>query len=174
MGRRSGKEDKSIYLQSREEAGMTRAEASEALEFISESRLEKIESGRTPAQPEDILAMARAYKKPDLCNYYCAKECPIGREMVPEIKVKGLSQIILGMLSTLNSLNREKDRLIEITEDERIADDELEDFVRIQNQLDKISVTIESLKLWVSRTIASGSIDKDKFEQIKNNPAFKD
>ena len=90
MGRRSLKTDKNIYMRSREDAGMTRAEASEALQFISESRLEKIESEKTPAQPEDILAMAEAYKRPELCNYYCTHECPIGMEQVPEIKPKGL------------------------------------------------------------------------------------
>lgn len=168
MGRKSGKEDKGIYLASREEAGMTRAQASEALEFISESRLEKIESGKTPAQPEDILAMASAYKKPELCNYYCSNECPIGREQVPEIKVKGLSQIVLSLLVTLNSLDKERDRLIEITEDERITGDELVDFVRIEDQLDKIALTVESLRLWVSRTIASGDIDVKKLEELRN------
>ncbi len=167
MGRRSVRENKNIYLTSREDAGMTRAEASEALEFISESRLEKIESEKTAAHPEDILAMAGAYKRPDLCNYYCTHECPIGMERVPEVKSKGLSQIVLGVLSTLNTLDKDKDRLIEITEDEQITEDELPDFARIQDQLDKISQTVESLKLWVEQTIVDGGIDREKLRQLR-------
>ena len=167
MGRRSTRENKNIYLTSREDADMTRAEASEALGFISESRLEKIESEKTAAHPEDILAMSKAYKRPDLCNYYCTHECPIGMVQVPEVKSKGLSQIVLSVLSTLNTLDREKDRLIEITEDEKITDDELPDFARIQDQLDKISQTVESLKLWVNQTIIDGGIDREKLEKLR-------
>ena len=113
--------------------------------------------------------MAEAYKKPELCNYYCTHECRIGIEHIPEVRSKGLSQIVLGMLATLNTLNREKDRLIEITEDEVISDDELPDFVRIQTELEKISLTVETLKLWVRNTIVSGGIDPKKLEQIRKS-----
>ena len=41
MGKKSTRENKSVFQLSREEAGMTRAEASEAMEFVSESRIEK-------------------------------------------------------------------------------------------------------------------------------------
>ena len=36
---------------------------------------------------------------------YCANQCPIGQQYVPEIKVKDLSQIILEMLASLNSMS---------------------------------------------------------------------
>ena len=70
-----------------------------------------------------------------LCNYYGSKMCPIGKENVPEIKMKDLAQIVLNTLATLNSLEDEKDRLIEITADSQVSEDELSDFVRIQNSL---------------------------------------
>ena len=38
----------------------------------------------------------------------------------------------------------------------------------IANQLEKISITADALNLWVSDTIASGKIDKEKFELIRN------
>ena len=44
MGRKSIKTDKNIYFRSREEAGLTRAEASEAMVYVSESRIDKIEN----------------------------------------------------------------------------------------------------------------------------------
>ena len=157
MARTSTREDKSIYQLAREGAGMTRAEASEALQFISESSIEKIESGKTIAKPGDVMAMAKAYKCPDLCNQYCSSECEIGKVTVPAIKAKSLSEISLSVLSTLNSLEREKDRLIEITEDGIISEDEIEDFKRIQQHLKKISVTADTLMLWVQKAIAEGS-----------------
>lgn len=168
MGKKSTKEDMNIYFQTRHNAGLTRAEASELLGFISESRLEKIETEKTAIQPEDVVAMAKAYKKPELCNYYCTHECAIGRDNVPEVKTSALSEIVLGILASINALDKQKERLIEITADGIVSDDELHDFVNIQNQLEHIGATVEALKLWVSSTIAEGKIDKEKLEQIRD------
>ena len=43
MGRASVRENKNIYQQCREERGLTRAQASECMEWVTESRIEKIE-----------------------------------------------------------------------------------------------------------------------------------
>ena len=160
MGRKSTRQNKNIYQTSREEAGYTRESAAELLEFISSDRIEKIESERSLPHPDEILAMADAYKNPSLCNYYCSHECPIGQEYVPEVQFKELSQITLEMLASLNSLEKEKNRLIEITVDGQISEDEIKDFEKIQEQLSQISMAIDSLQLWVQKAIADGRIDK--------------
>lgn len=165
MGRKSTKENKNIYQTSREELGYTRAEAAEKLGFISADRIEKIESEKTLPHPEEILAMADCYKAPSLCNYFCSHECPIGQEYVPEIKAKELSQITLEMLAALNNLAKRKERLVEITVDGEITEDEISDFVVIQEDLDKMSLIIDSLNLWVSNTIAAGKLDKDLIQK---------
>ena len=165
MGRKSTKENKNIYQKSREELGYTRAEAAEKLGFISADRIEKIESEKTLPHPEEILAMADCYKAPSLCNYFCSHECPIGQEYVPEIKAKELSQITLEMLAALNNLAKRKERLVEITVDGEITEDEISDFVVIQEELDKMSLIIDSLNLWVSNTIAAGKLDKDLIQK---------
>lgn len=51
MGRKSGKENRSIYLQTREELNLTRAQTSELLNGITETRLEKLENGKYPIHP---------------------------------------------------------------------------------------------------------------------------
>ena len=149
MGRKSVKENKNRYQEIREELNLTREQASELLEFVSADRLEKIENEKTPIRPEEVLKMSEVYKKAELCNYYCSHECPIGQRYVPEAENKELSQITLEMLALLNSLDREKNRLIEITVDGKITDDELPDFNKIKEQLDEMSKTITSLKLWI-------------------------
>ena len=159
MGRKSTRENKNIYQISREEAGLTREGASENLKFISSDRIEKIESEKSLPHPDEILAMADCYKNPSLCNYYCSHECPIGQEYVPEVKLKDLSQITLETLASLNALEKEKNRFIEITVDGIISDDEKEDFERIQNQLAQISLAVDSLQLWVQQAIADGKIN---------------
>ena len=160
MGRKSTKENKNIYQTSREEVGLTRDAAAEQLAFISSDRIEKIENEKSLPHPEEILAMADCYKNPSLCNYYCSHECPIGQEYVPEVKFKELSQITLEMLASLNSLEKEKNRLIEITVDGVISEDEMKDFEKIQEQLSQISMAIDSLGLWVQKAIMDGKISE--------------
>jgi len=159
MGSKSTKENKNIYQTSREDAGLTREAAAELLEFISSDRIEKIENEKSLPHPDEILAMADCYKNPTLCNYYCSHECPIGQEYVPEVKLKDLSQITLEMLASLNSLEKEKMRLVEITVDGIISDDEKEDFERIQNQLAQIAMAVDSLQLWVQKAMVDGKIN---------------
>lgn len=138
---------------SREDAGFTRDGAAAALEFISADRIEKIENEKTLPRPEEVIAMSKHYNDMTLCNYYCTHCCDIGQKYMPEIKAKELSQITLEMLATLNTLTKQKDRLIEITVDGQISEDEKADFLNIRNNLDDMALAIESLKLWIRDTI---------------------
>lgn len=164
MGKKSIRENKNIYQLSREEAGLTREKAEDAMIYVSAERIEKIESEKSLPHPDEVLAMQEAYKVSTLCNYFCSHQCPIGEKYVPEIKFKDLSQITLETLASLNALEEAKNRFIEITVDGVITEEEAKDFVAIQNELNKISSTIESLKLWVRHTIATGKIDKEWFD----------
>lgn len=163
MARVSTKENKNIYQLTREGLKLSREAAGELLESIPPERIEKIENERSLPHPDEVLVMSDKYKQPSLCNYYCANQCPIGQEYVPEIKVKELSQIVLEMLASLNSVGKQKDRLIEITADGKISGDELEDFIFIQEELERISITVETLQLWSERMLATGVIDEEQY-----------
>lgn len=158
MGRKSVKENKTVYQLAREELGLTREAASDLLEYISADRIEKIENEKTLARPEEVVTMSQCYKRPELCNYYCSHECPIGIGTVPELKIKDLSQITLEVLANLNVLNREKDRLVEITVDGTISEDEMKDFESIREKLSEMAVAVNSLTLWVDSATNSGKI----------------
>lgn len=167
MGRVSKKENKNRYQLAREELGLTREKAGDLLEVIPPERIEKIENERSDPHPDEVLIMSQKYKRPSLCNYYCANQCPIGREYVPEVKIKELSTIVVEMLAYLNSAEKTKNRLIEIAVDGKISNDELEDFIRIQQELERISVTVETLQLWAERMLANGAIDREQYESMK-------
>ena len=169
MPKVSTKENKNAYFQRREELRLTRDQASELLESIPPERIEKIENERVDPHPEEILIMADKYKSPELCNYYCANQCPIGQQYVPEVKIRDLSQIVLKMIDSLNEVQDNQKRLVNITSDGVIDDDEIEDFVSIQNQLEKISITIEALQLWSEQMIANGSINMKKYQECRNS-----
>jgi len=163
MGRKSTNPDKSIYQLIREEAGLTREQASELMECISPQRIEKIENGRVTVQPEDVIIMARCYKEPSLLNYYCTEECAIGRVHMQKVEEKNLGQITIETINTLNKLDEVKNRLLEIAEDGTLSDErEYEDFARIKELLDKVSQSVSALQLWIDKGIATGTLDRDK------------
>ena len=168
MARVSTKENKNIYHKTRESLQLTREAASELLESITPERIEKIENERSLPHPDEVLVMAEKYKQPRLCNFYCANQCPIGQQYVPEVKIKDLSQIVLEMLASLNSMGKQKERLIEITVDGTITGDELEDFIYIQEELERISIAVETLQLWSERMLATGAIDVEQYNAYKD------
>lgn len=162
------KEKKNIYRSRREELELTRDKASELLKVLPPERIEKIENEKSLPHPDEVLVMAEGYKMPDLCNYYCANECLIGRQYVPEVKIKDLSRIILEMVASLNTMHRKQERLIEITADGVIDADEIEDFVEIQEELEKISITVETLQLWSEKMLAENKIDMEAYNAYKS------
>lgn len=170
MGRSSTRENKTRYQLAREELGLSREKASELLETIAPERIEKIESERSLPRPDEVLIMAEKYKTPSLCNYFCARQCPIGQQYVPEILNSELSDIVLKMLASLNAMDRKKERLIEIAADGTISKDEIDDFVRIQKELECISVTVETLQLWVEKMLANGRIDTEAYNKESEAP----
>ena len=167
MGRKSTREDKNIYQLAREEAGLTRMEAS-GKTYLSQSVIEKIEYGQMLPAPDYVLAMADAYKKPELCNNYCANECPIGNVYVPPVKTTELSQIVLHLLASLNALEKDKDRLIEITVDGTISDKEMVDFARIQKTVNQISMAADAMQLWLEKGMSTGVINREILEKLLN------
>lgn len=167
-----GKAKDTVYKEVRNSLDLTREEVCEkALKIgkpIQRDRLERIENGRFGITPEEVLLLSEIYGEPTLCNHYCSTECPVGQKYVPEIKVKDLTRIIMETLSLLNSLQKRKDRLIDISADGIVDDEEIKDFVFIQNELEKISITVETLQFWVEEMLADGKIDIGKYNKYKN------
>ena len=166
MGKSSTKDNKTTYQIAREKLGLSREKASE-LTGIEPSKIERIENEKiSKIDPYDVVAMADAYKEPMLCNNYCTGECPIGMKYVPEVKIEGIKEITVEMLASLASLDEQKVRFLQIARDGMVDDSELEDFVKIQKELEQISMAVEALQIWSERMIAEGKIDEKKYRQL--------
>ena len=152
MGRKSTRENKTIYQLSREAAGLTREAAGEMM-YMSEDRIEKFESERSPARPEEVIEMAKCYDDPTLCNLYCAKECPIGQKHVAVVKNKELPQVTMEILNAINALYRQRDRLVEIAADEELSEEAMDDLIDITVRLEHLSQSIDSMQLWLKQKI---------------------
>ena len=160
MGRRSTKEYKNIYQQSRENRGLSRDAAEEVLTFVSADRIEKIESGRSAPHPDEVLAMEQGYENPELSNYYCTHECPIGMKYVQKAELKELPQLTVELLSALHALEEEQNRLIDISVDVRVNSFERKQFDVILAKLAVLDRTIRSMRIWIEDALNTGKMDE--------------
>ena len=167
MGKQSTRENKNIYQLCRESQGLTRDKASELMDGVSASRIEKIEYGTQSPTPYDVIQMADCYKRPDLCNYFCSHQCLIGDRYVPEVTIGELSSIILETVASLNEIDPLTSRLIQIARDGKISDDEIKDFAFISKKLDNISLAINALNLWIDKTAAENGLNIELLKEEK-------
>lgn len=160
MGRVSTKENKNIYQEAREELGWSRDKTADEIAIIEDGRygyldkyrLVKIEDESVKIQPEDIVALSKAYNKPELRNHYCCHDCEIGKIDAPEVIYKdSVHEILVNMAVSLESVNTKKVRLMEILADGKVDSTEMSDLNIILDELEKISMTIEAIQIWCEK-----------------------
>ena len=115
---------------------------------IDRTRLSRIELGTVVPYPEEVLAMSKAYGIPELCNGYCSGDCPIGKETLRPINADSLDRLILQFLGSSKKMEDISEQLIEITADGIVDETEAATFDALLEELEKMSVNIQSLMLW--------------------------
>ncbi len=162
MGKRSVKEHKNVYQQSREAKELSREAASELLQYVSADRIEKIESGRSAPHPDEVLLMEQGYGNPELSNYYCTHECPIGMKYVQKAELKELPQLTVELLSALHAMEDEQNRLIDIAVDGRVNDFERRQFDVILGKLNALDRSIRGMRIWIEHAMQTGKMEEAK------------
>lgn len=169
MGKRSIKENKNVYQEARDELGWSREKAADEIlkiengryGYVDKYKLVKIEDESIKIQPEDIVALSKAYNKPELRNYYCCHQCDIGAIDAPEVIYKdNVHEILVNMAISLESVNTKKTRLMEILADGKVDDAEIADLNKILEELEKISMTVEAIQLWCEKVKRLGNENK--------------
>lgn len=158
MGKKATKAADNMYYQARCEAAETNPELSSrenAAEVvgIDRTRLARIELDTIPPYPEEVKAMSKAYNTPELCNSYCARECPIGKNNVKEVTIDDFDRLALKVLGSLKDIDDLRASLIAISEDGVIEESERPAFHEILDSLEKISINAKALQLWAIKNI---------------------
>lgn len=158
MGKKATKAADNMYYQTRSEAAENNAdlasrESSSELLHIERTRLANIELGNITPYPEEVKSMAAVYNAPELCNYYCANECPIGKGTVSQVKIDDFDRLSLKVLGSLKDIDSIRTSLIDISEDGVIDANEVDAFNEIIDSLDKIADSATALKLWAQKNI---------------------
>lgn len=158
MGKKATKAADNMYYLARCEAGNNNSDFSsreKAAEIIGidRTRLARIELDTIAPYPEEVKAMAEAYNTPELCNSYCARECPIGRDSVKEVTIDDFDRLALKVLGSLKDIDSLRSSLISISEDGVITVNEQTAFQNILDSLEKISLNAKALHLWAVKNI---------------------
>ena len=152
----------SIYRSKRAALGWSREYAAEQI-GISDDKLERIENLKQMPNPQDVLIMSDVYQAPELCNYYCSRECEIGQQYVPEVPDTELPGIILHLLNSVYEVEDIEKVLVRITADNVIDAAEVESLASAQYTLEQLSIMIEALQLCVEPKIDKGEIDRKPY-----------
>lgn len=102
---------------------LTRAGAVEYLPGVTEDSLKKYELDITRPPNVVVALMADAYNEPELRAWYCASECPLGRDC-REIPQMPAERALIRLQNTLHDMDEAVRQLSEIMEDGQITEDE--------------------------------------------------
>lgn len=158
MGRRPTKAADNPFCKARLEAAkynerLYSKEGAAELLGVSVSTLSDYELGITKIIPPDmVLKMADLYNAPELKNYYCTEICPLGFEM-PRAEVVDLDRICVRALASFRKLNETKDRLLDITEDGIVSEDEKADMEKVLHDLEELEEITQNLKIWIKKNL---------------------
>lgn len=99
--------------------------------------------------PDKAVRMAELYNAPHLLNYYCLKQCPIGKNKPLSEEVLPIERVTVKLMkgTKLELLDDMKDRLMDIAADGKVSEDELDDLQEITAYLEDVAKTINELKI---------------------------
>lgn len=161
MGRKASKATDNIYYMARCNAALSNnifssREKAAAKLGIERSRLARIELDKIEPYSEEVIIMAREYNAPYLCDNYCNLVCPIGMKRLEEA-AKGntkyqesLERLALRFLSSTQCIDDISKKLVDISKDGMVTEDEFNNFHDVLEAMDALSYNIKAIKDWIS------------------------
>lgn len=133
MGNGYRKVNTNVYFKARKQAAeyddrLSSREGASELIGVSESTLADYELGGTKVVPVDkVCLMAEYYHSPELKNWYCKNECPIGKDLPIATENKGIEGVVLKLLQEFSSERMKEflDTLIGIAQDGEVTENEI-------------------------------------------------
>lgn len=155
MGRRPDKAAGNVWFEARKEAAkyderlQSREGAAELL-GMSRSSVAEAELGLTKFMPVDkAVQMADTYHAPQLLNYYCIHECPIGCKRALTDEIVSIERVTVKLLKSLSvdQLAEIKKKLIDIAADGIKSDEEERNLICVLEYLKELATTISQIEI---------------------------
>lgn len=146
MARGATKASDNVWYKARMEAAkvderlVSRSGAAEVAN-MSEDAIKNTELGLEKCMSVDkAVILSGIYNAPQLLNYYCLHECPIGKNQPLSEDVVTIDRVTVKLLKLLkvDKLTEAKKKLLDIAEDGVVTDDERPELEQIMAYLDTL------------------------------------
>lgn len=117
---------------------------------MSVSAVADAELGLTKFMPvEKAVLMADLYNEPQLLNYFCLHECPIGCRHCISDEVNGIDRMAVKLVKGLRveEVEKVKNAILDIAEDGKVNEDEKNAFRKVLDYLENLGKLISELKI---------------------------
>lgn len=164
MGRDCMKAKENIYFRCRKEAASyndklnSREGAAEML-GVSVSSLADYELGTTKVVPVDkVVLMADLYGAPELLNWYCQNECPIGCRKDFPTEVRDIEKTTVGLIDLLGGgkVERMMHKLTHIAVDGQVTSEERDVMDEVVCYLNELRRLLDELILYDEKRKGGG------------------
>lgn len=158
MGRNATKAPDNVFYVARKDAEacndrLGSREGAEEETGIDRTRLARIEGGVLTPYPEEVWMMAKVYQAPQLCNFYCANLCPLGRETVAPCELLELDRLALKVVSAMRGAGFVGDTILDVAEDGKISEEEIPKLEEVVERLEAMEKASMELRLWIAKYI---------------------
>ena len=113
---------------------LTRSGAAEYLPGVTEDSLKKYELDITKTPNTVVALMADAYNEPELRQWYCANECPLGKDC-REIPDMPAERALIRLQNSIYEMEKLTRQLSLLMEDGELGDGEREVIPQIRDRL---------------------------------------
>ena len=163
MGSGPTKAAANVYCQCRLEAAtynerLKSREGAAELLGVSASAMADYELGNVKVMPVDkVHLMADLYNAPELRNYYCTHDCPLGAGM-PRLEISSADKAVLNFMAAYIDLKRYEneieDLVIKAAEDGTISEKTKSLLSRIMDRATTLNTRTQELLLWAEKNMA--------------------
>lgn len=136
----------------------TRAGAAECLPGVTEECLKKYELDINRPPNTVVSLMADEYGQPELRQWYCANECPLGKTCrdMPEMPAE---RALLRLQNSIRTMNEPMQELSLIMEDGKIDEVEMKSIPRIYEQLLEVKKRIDENLIVLEKAAHNGEFN---------------
>jgi len=136
---------------------------------IERTRLANIEAGNINPHPEEVNLMADTYNAPELPNYYCSNQCPLGHGRVEPLQPRNLESAAMKIERFTRNIDEISEDISDIAEDGKISTLERKLFNQRIEQLKALKKSIEELILVAEQSSGDEEGDKPIHGSVNKN-----
>ena len=153
MGRDASKSTGNVWYEARMRASkyndaLKSQDSTAAMAGVGRDAIIRIERDVNKVMPVDTaVVLADLYNAPELLNYYCLNECPIGKSKPISDKSHEIDRITVMLLTRLriDELTEVQNKLLAIADDGHVTQDEIDDLIEANAFFQELSKTISEL-----------------------------